>query len=300
MNKLRNIIKNLCLGLLMVCTVGGFAQIDNMRRAQDLYGEKKSEAARLAIDSAVVHPETKADPYAWTLRAFIYYDLYKKTDRYRLESPLRDSVVNSVKKSLSFNPEPENLKNNKSVLMNVAFGYFNIAKRLLQDSVNDTRSQIAYNKSKELGKICRPDTNFTNADIEWYNSVGSLFADLYNKDNANAKAQEVAKVALLKVIELQPDNWRANYNLGIMYYNHAVNLTKSLDYSDDFSKIDAVQESIIKLAKQSEQLIDKVHKKDPNNVKTIEALYYIYRMLNDNAKHEFFRKKAAEKGIKVD
>ncbi|MGZ4090998.1 MAG: hypothetical protein ACXVNO_09795, partial [Bacteroidia bacterium] len=75
---------------------------------------------------------------------------------------------------------------------------------------------------------------------------------------------------------------------------------KSLDYGADLSQIDAIQENIVKLAKQSEQFILKVYKKDNKNPKAVQALYYIYRMLNDAPKQEEFSKKAKELNIKLD
>jgi hypothetical protein len=246
------------------------------------------------------HPETKSDPMVWTMRAYIYFEIYKRSDKFKLNSPLRDTIISSVKQSNALKPDAEYLANNKKLNLVMAAGLYNLSAKLLQDSISSERSLKAYTKSKEIAKSVRPDSNFTTADIEYYNTVGSIFSDVFNRDNNDLKAQDKAKVGLLKVLELQPDNGRANYNLGIMYYNQAVNLGKSLDYGADISQIDVIQESIIKLAKQSEQLIDKVYKKEPKNLKAIEALYFIYRMLNDNAKTEEFKKKCTENGIKLD
>ena len=131
-------------------------------------------------------------------------------------------------------------------------------------------------------------------------AVGSLYSDIFNKDNKNTNAQEVAKLALLKVLDMQPENPSANINLGIMYYNQAVNLGKGLDYGADFNQIDVVQENIVKLAKQAEQFIIKVYKLDNKNVKAVEALHSIYKMLNEKAKEEEFKKKCKELNIKLD
>jgi hypothetical protein len=301
MSKLRNIFKNLFLSLLLVWTVSGFAQIDRLNRAQELLQvQKKPDLARPAIDSVVLHPETRKDFTAWTTRAFIYHEIYKRTDKTKLYSPLRDTIISSLKVSYSLKPDAEYKKNNDNLMNVLAVTYFNIAKKLLQDSLNDKKSVVAYNKSRELSKIVKPDTNFTARDVEYYNFAGSIFADLFNKDNNNLKAQDAAKLAILKVLEIQPDNSSANMNLGIMYYNQAVNLSRSLDYGADISQIDAIQESMIKLAKQSEQLIDKVYKQNNKNAKAVEALYFIYRMLNENAKTEQFKEKCKELKITLD
>ncbi len=301
MSKLRNISKNLFLSLFMAWTVSGFAQIDRFNRAQDLYQvQKKPDLARIAIDSVVLHPETKKDFAAWTTRAYIYHEIYKRTDKNKLNSSLRDTIISSLKISNSLNPDPEYKTNNNKLTTVMAITYYNIAKRLLQDSLNEKRSQSAYLRSKELSKIVKPDSNFTYGDVEYYNFMGSIFADIFNKDNNNVKAGDAAKVGLLKVLEIQPENSSANMNLGIMYYNQAVNLSRSLDYGADISQIDIIQESMIKLAKQSEQLVFKVYKQNNKNVKAVEALYFIYRMLNENVKTDQFKEKCKELKITLD
>lgn len=300
MNELRNIFKNLLPAVLMVWCMTGFAQIDRLNRASLLLNEKKLDAARVAIDSVIQHPDTKKDPVSWTTRAYIYYELYKRSEKNRYVSPFRDTSVASLRTSYALKPGAEFIANNNRLMQVYSSHYYSIARTQLQDSLNDVKSQFAYNKSKELAKIVKPDTNFANADVEYYNTVGGYFSDAFNSDNSNTKAGEIAKISLLKVIELQPGNTRAHYNLGIMYYNQAVNLGKSLDYGADISQIDVIQESIIKLAKQAQQQIDIVYKNDPNNKKAIEALYFINRMLNDQAKTEKFKKECIDKGIKLD
>lgn len=284
----------------MLLAVNGFAQNDKLNRAQQLLQEKNVDQARLAIDSVVAHPETKVDFVSWTTRAYIYFEIYKRTDKQKLNSALRDTVISSLKRSNTLKPDETFATNNKKLLSNLAAGYFNLSKALLMDSVNYKRSLIAYNRFKENFIIAEPGTNFTARDIEYYLAVGSVYSDIFNKNNKNTEAQETAKVALLKVLDMQPDNPSANINLGIMYYNQAVNLGKELDYGASFNQIDVVQENIIKLAKQAEQFIIKVYKVDNKNVKAVEALHSIYKMLNEKAKEEDFKKKCKELNIKLD
>lgn len=300
MSKWRNILKTFSLSILLLCVVSGFAQNDKLNRAQQLLQSKNADLAVLAIDSVIVHPETKGDFVAWTTRAYIYFEIYKRSDKLKLNSSLRDTILSSLKISGTLKPDETFATNNKKLLSNIAAGYFNLSKLLLMDSVNYTRSLVAYNRFKENFVLAEPGTNFTARDIEYYLAVGSLYSDIFNKDNKNTSAQDIAKVALLKVLDIQPENPSANINLGIMYYNQAVNLGKGLDYGADFSQIDVVQENIIKLAKQAEQFIIKVYKVDNKNVKAVEALHSIYKMLNDKAKEEEFKKKCKELNIKID
>lgn len=298
MHKAQHIAKHFMTSLLLLVSVALFSQEDKLNRAEQLYRNKNTEQARRAIDSVIVHPQTKNDFTAWTVRAYIYYDTYKTTERLKLNSSLRDTLVRSIKVSNRLQPDSSYILQNNRLLTTIAAHYKNLSKTLLEDSLNDVRSTMAYNKYKELTSMVNPSTDFTSKDIEFYLAVGSQYAALFIKDNNDSKSQNIAKVALMKVLELQPDNQLANLDMGLMHFNQAVNLSKSLDYGADFSQIDIVQDNMVKLAKQAEQFIVLVYKKDNNDPKALEALHYIYRMLNETAKSDDFKKKAEAQGVK--
>ncbi len=300
MINLRNIFKSLALSLVMLCFVTGNAQIDSLNKAQQLLQTKNIEQAKTLIESVILHRDTKGDFIAWTTRAYIYFDIYKRTDKLKLNSPLRDTIISSIKTSISLNPDETFKSNNTKLLTNLSAGYFNMARVLLMDSLNYKRSVIAYNKYKETSLLIDPKTIFKAKDIEFYLAAGSLYSDIFNKDNNNSEAQETAKITLLKVLDFQPDNISANVNLGIMYYNQAVNLGKTLDFGADFSQIDLVQDNIIKLAKQSEYFVARVYNLDNKNLKAVEALHSIYKMLNEKTKEDEFKVKCKELNIKLD
>jgi hypothetical protein len=296
MGNWRHIIKNTLPGLLMLVGAGMYGQEDRLDRAGQLYRAREYSRAAKVIDSAVVDPQTSSDFVTWTTRAFIYYYIYLPTDKAKLNSPLRDTVLISIRKSITLNPDSDYVANNKRLLLNLAAHYFNISKNLLQDSLNYDRSLVAYTRYKELLHLNDASANVNAKDVEYFMAVGSVFSDIFNKDNKNKTAENIAKVALLKVLELQPDNPSANMNLGLLYYNQAANLSRDIDYLIDLEQLDVVQDNMVKLAKQGEQFILKVWMNDNKNKKAAAALYYIYRILNENAKSEDFKKKAIELG----
>lgn len=300
MSKWRDKIKNLLLGIIMLMNVGVFAQMDRLSRAESLYQAKDADRAMLAIDSVVVNPETKSNYQAWSLRAFIYFEKYKRTDKQKLNSKLRDTVVSSVKKSMKLKPDENYIANNKKLITTIASGYYNLAKAFLQDSADDVKSLKAYNKYKEVYVLGDPTANLMAKDIEYFLAVGSIYSDLFINDNKNLNAQKIAKTALLKVLELQPENPAGNLNLGLMYFNQAINLVKEVDYDTPIDKAEIIQENAVKLAKQAELYIIKVYKNEPNNKKAVEALYYIYRLLYDTKKSDEFKQKCVELGINLD
>ncbi len=299
MNDLCKHIKQLILISLMLTGVFGSAQINKVYRAQSLLTEKKVEAAKLCIDSAITDAEVKKMPEAFTIRAFIYFEIYKQTDKLKLNSALRDTILNSVRISNSLNPDADYKSNNNRVLGSIAGNYYNISKILLQDSVNYETSLIAFNKFKELMSLSDPNFNVIEKDKEYYLAVGSIYSQIYNNNNKDTKANEIAKVALLKVLEIQPDDPSANMNLGLMYLNTSANMVQNMDDVVDFKELDVVIDNYIKLAKQAEQFILKVYEKNNKNPKSVEALYYVYRILSDNPKIAEFRNKCKEMNIQI-
>lgn len=300
MSMSRNIFRFLLMSILMLSGMGLLAQVDKLDRARQLLQAKDADNAILAIDSVVVHPDTKNDYVAWTTRAFIYFEKYKRSERLKLYSPLRDTVVSSIKRSMKLKPDEDYTTNNRKLITTIASGYYNLAKTLLQDSLDDVRSLRAYNKFRETYVLGEPGANMVAKDIEYYLAVGSIFSDIFINDNSNEKAKNTAKVALLKVLELQPDNAAAKINMGLMHYNQAVNITKSIPPDVEIYELEIIQENIVKLAKQAEQYILPVYKADPKNAKAVHALYYIYRLLLEPKKMDEFKVKCKELGINLD
>lgn len=186
----------LLLLILSVVENGMYAQQWRYDRAYNLYRQKLTEDAVAAIDSVIVHPETKNSALSWTTRAYLYFDLYKKTDKQKLYSALRDTIISSLKKSYALIPDTDTtdiLQNNRRMTIVLATHYWNIARVFLQDSLNFDKSLIAYNKYKEL--VWFPDTTTTpNAqDGEYFNARASVVIQYYSekwKKNKNVDTNE--------------------------------------------------------------------------------------------------------------
>ncbi len=277
------------------------AQIESLARAQTLLNTKqpdKIDQAVLAIDSVTKHKDTKGDFISWTTRAAIYYEVYKRADRYRLNSPIRDTIISSIHQSERLKPDSISMVYNQKLLVTLAQGYYNMNIRFLQDSGNAEKSLIAYNRYKTMYKGVFPKTDFRAKDIEYYLAVSTVYNDKYAKDSSE-KTIQVSKEAYVKVLEIDPNNRSANLGIGLLNYNEATVLIRKLEYEVELDQIEVVQDNVVKLAKESEQYILKVYNANKSDAKAVEALYYVYRMLMDKVKFEDFKKKCSELGIMV-
>jgi hypothetical protein len=289
--------------LLAGCLLAGMvlsAQEAKLVRAQTLYNEKKPDEARLCIDSVVTHPETMKRFEAFTIRGFVYYELYKRNDKSKLESPLRDTIISSVRRSNLLGPDADYKAQNDKMLATLAAQYHTIGKNYLFNESNYELSQKAYNKYRETTLLIDGKYDFKDRDLEYYLAAGSHFSDKFNQDKSNTKAFEIAKVCLMKALEINPPDTSANMNMGVMYLNQATNLIEQLDAGTvSLNDLDIIQENAVKLAKQAEQFFLKVYNQNNRNKKAVLALYYVYRVLLDEAKMKLFEQKCKELKIEV-
>lgn len=258
---------------------------------------KDVNCAKNAVDSAFMSAEVRKDAQAWYYRAFVYYELAKK-EKNNLYSAYRDTSLNSIRISNSLKPEPPVKDATNQILKKHSETYYNMSIKILYDSVDCDRSAMAYKKYKELYMQLDSTFDFKAKDIEYYNGVGAHFSELFGANTAKTEYGECGKLALMKVIDLDPKNVSATFNLGIIYYNQGVNLINSMDLDTPLDKLEVIQDNSTKLFKQSLPFMNKVYQLDPKNQKALEGLRQIYQALNDTEKSLEFNKKLedAKKG----
>jgi tetratricopeptide (TPR) repeat protein len=285
---------SICFLCLIVCH-NQYAQTDLLFDAQKLCNEKKFEQAIPLIEKVITNPETKNDPASWHIRSYAYIQTYKLAGPANTAKiNLLDTAMSSALISIKLDSANGYSENNKAFIKNGALYYYKISTVLLQDSLNNVKSEKYYNNYKKYTTIINPTFDFKQKDIEYYNATGGFFADLYMKHNFNQKYGDIAKFALLKVLDIDNKNISANINLGVLYYNQGATLMQMMDYDVDLAQLDVIQENAKKLFKQSLPFMIKVYELDPKAERALESLQGIYSALLDDAKaNEFKQKKEA-------
>lgn len=263
--------------------------------AQKLCNEKKFDQAMPLIEKVIVHPETKNDPTSWHIRSYVYIQTYKQAGQYNSSKiNLLDTALSSALISMKLDSTKEFLENNNSFVKFGAGTFYKISTILLQDSLNSPKSEKFYNNYKKYTALINPAFDFKQKDIEYYNATGGFFADMYMKNNFNQKYGDIAKSALLKVLDLDSKNISANINLGVLYYNQGATLMRMMDYDVDLAQLDVIQENAKKLFKQSLPFMIKVYELDPKAERALESLQGIYSALLDDEKANEFKQKKEE------
>lgn len=277
--------------LLLLAARPAYAQYKNLEKALDYYKEKKLDSARIFIDSAAVHSQTKSSYEVWMVRAFIYKDLYKAKEAHNTSSPLREIAVESMRRSLALdtankNPQREGVL--KSLKYQASMYHNDVIKNL--DTINYKQALINADKYVEIMKFIEPPFNEKSYYYEVYLTLGSMFEREYEKADSK-NCFDLAKVYLFKAYEINKNTFSVNKNIGFLYYNQAVTIIRKMDYDIPLDQLPVYQDQSVKLALQALSYCLKAHELDPKDKAVLEALAGIYYLLNENEKHNEYKKK---------
>jgi tetratricopeptide (TPR) repeat protein len=279
---------------LIACSFA-FAQVDFATKAMLKLQEGDLATAKQMIDQASSDAKLGSDAKTWHYKAFIYKDFYKSvaTQNFSEGITVRDNILEFVKKSNSLDTKTEYVNENNKLLDYISKTYFNDAKLTAKDARFDLSTSL-FNKYKTIRQMLGHNEVDAN-EINYYLYVGSLYNSIALSDTSYKREySEKAKNTYLKVIDTDPNNINANYNLAILYYNQAVDMIKELDFETDLIMLSQIQDESVLIFKKSLPYMERAHQLDPKNISTLKGLEGIYFSLNEKEKTEEIRKKIAE------
>jgi hypothetical protein len=115
-------------------------------------------------------------------------------------------------------------------------------------------------------------------------NLSFIFAEgtLYDKTGD----QDKALAAYNRCIEIDPNYFNAYYNVGVMYYNQAVELYKVADTIKTAKEYGEAKDAGDVVLAKSLPYMEKAHEIDPNEPSTLETLKTLYYRLQMNEKYE--------------
>ncbi len=284
---LTTICRHICIiALLMHWTDFAFCQRDKLTKALRYYQAGNLDTARMYIDSASANPETAADANTWYYRGYIYKDLYNQREKINKQSTLRMEAVNSFLKQMELDTEGKLRENVHKNINYVANTIYNDAAT--STNINEYPIAIAnFNKYKEIMRKVDSTKTFNDLEIQLHSALGSIYMQIYEADREkNKEFFDKSRNSFLFVLELDSNNYTANYNMGILYYNEAVNIIKGLDYDLDLITLELIQEETVELFKKALPYMLKARELNPKRKETLIGLSGIYFSLNELEKSE--------------
>ncbi len=291
-----NLKRTICFTLLLLfATIVGKAQQSKFNAAYTFLQQGNLDSAKVNIDAAIIHPETAGDGKTWYVRGFIYKSIYNKNEKGNKQSPSRLTALNSFKKSIQLDTTQENVQENVKNIKYLCTTLYNDAGASL-DSIDYKIAIANFDIFKEYYLLVDPTpANIQQKDIDFTLAIASLYTKVFESDRkGKIEFLKLAKDAYNKILSIDPNNIAANYNMGILYYNQAVNLINQSDYDLDIVALNDIQDNSINLFKESLPFMEKAYELDPKRRETLLGLSGIYFSLNEFEKSNMYKQKLEE------
>jgi hypothetical protein len=278
------------IALLLFCTN---TVIGQNKLANAIYSLKNNELdkAKELIDAAADDSLFNNKAATWYYRGFIYKELYKRDESSNRESEVREKSIEFFQKAMQMEQQGPFSEACKNGIKFLASTFYNESGQSFNPA-DYQQAAILYDKYKNLISSVDSSVNFSEKDIQFNLALGSTYNRMANLDSANAKTFiDKAIQAYQKVLKEDSNNFSANYNLGIIYYNEGVEIVKQMDYGLDLLELTMMQDKLFEIFRMSLPYMKKAYDLNPRRRETLIGLEGIYFSMNDVEKSELFKKK---------
>ncbi len=289
----------LLISLSLFFVVGVSAQKGKVLDARNSLASNNLKKAKAQIDEAGQDAQFKNDPQFYFWKGYIYKELYKAYDKGKdPQSQLREKSFQSYIKLMEYRSvmSQDTLNSALKALNYLSSQYWNDAV-LNADTTNYEIAIENYEKFKEGSMMVDPSNDLSDKDIKFSMKIATVYVSLYEV-RGNTPAGDVyfekAKDEYRKIINIDNKHRQANYNLGIHFYNRAVNIIKDLDVATSLEDLAEKEDVCVELFLQALPYMTTAYEIEPSKRETLIGLTGIYWSLNDIDKYHFYQEKLNE------
>ena len=281
--------------LLTLIVSNAFSQIERVEKAYQYLKEEQPEKAKTEIEEAIKHTSTKEDPQTWYVRGFVYKAIFNKYDdeNSMLASESRIEAIRSFEISMKLDTANEFYIENKANLDYLSTSYYNDAIKALNNDDPQSAKEFFDLYTSTIKAYVEPE-EIEQKGVRFYLALATVYSSLYKNEPDSIKRNAFLRNALDnydKVLQIDSNNISANYNMGIHYYNQAVDIIFAMGYATDLITVYEIQDECVILFKKALPYMLKAHKLEPENESTLIGLLGIYFSLNEKEKYQEIRKK---------
>ncbi|TAL61232.1 MAG: hypothetical protein EPN85_05480 [Bacteroidetes bacterium] len=306
---------------LTICVNVVFAQRDSVAKAivlaqdQNIAAEVRVKKALEIIDNSITHAQSVKDPFAWYVRGYIYKEWYKTFEPQNKKSKTRLEAMVFLKKALELDTshgksfsvtsnfhysgqiatvtldfDPKTIR---QILKYLGATFYNDAGSLL-DPDNYPAAIENYEKFKECMLIAEPNYNLKAREIEFKNALATVYEKIFRSDiKMQSQFFGMTENLYRQVLALDTNNWGANYNLAMLYYNYGVDLINNMNVTDDIVVVDNITDESTALFKKALPFALKANALKPDRREVLVCLMGIYFSLYEWDKSDEYKAKIA-------
>ena len=285
---MKTIVKILVVLVAVSAQKIAISQTGYTQEAYKCYQAKDFECARTWIDSAIASQE-RTNSQTWQLRGVIYRNI---GGAQAMEN--RNTAIESFVQARNLDVDNVDQDKITKYLKNTIIRYYNDAVTLLEanELVDSEKSYELYKKNQT--EYVNENEDFKALDMEFYNALGGQYMNSMKilpkgpqKEATKTKGINLYK----KVLALDPNNFQANFNIGLVYYNEGVDITYEMRGRTDLP-IEEMLEGLDKSEKQFSSalpFLKKAVELKPDDESAVEGLTGTYYGLNDDANYNHYR-----------
>ena len=242
-------------------------------------GELKE--AQVLIDSALTSELYAAENVTWYLKGFVYKDLFIESQNEPLAEDLRKTSLAAFRQLIKMDTSGQYKEEVIQNLKFLATTYYNDAMRLLKQLDFRGANTFYSNFIAIYSPINDGSFSLLDSELKFHLAVGSGYVQKQKSDSLNDYSQ-LAIAAFEHVLQLDSMNKDANYNIGVIYYNEAVNRILQLDYDDiDILAFGKFEDETIALFKKSLPYMRRAYQTDDQDKNILEGLAGIHFSLRE-------------------
>lgn len=258
-------------------------------RSWDFILRGEVDSARSEIDLQMKEPGSNVDPECWFLNGFVYKEMYKKYENTNVQSPYRLTAFRAFQTSYSLDTVSARRQSTRDNVKYLASRFYNDAVSTL-DTTNHSTSLNCYLEYRQAALLGDPKIDIVKKDVEFYLALAATYNAKYVMDKKkNGAYFDSTRNTYSRVLTWDPNNYTANYNLGLLYWNKGVDLMYDIDYDDSLDFVFDVQDHSVDLFKQSLPFAEKAYEMEPKREETLIVLSGIYYSLNEFEKSKKYQ-----------
>lgn len=248
------------------------------------YKEGRTEAAKEHIEYALSQEKLAKSPKVWNFKGHVYKQLFKESASTEHTSSYRDEAVKAFQKSIELSTKGKFSEDSRKALEYLSATYFNDAiKRASSVKYNlDDDPVVYFQRFKEIKLWLNPDEDITREELQFLKMLAQGFEKIHSTDESEGigymnKAVEYYEQALV----IDSLDYKANFNLAIIYYNEGAELIGKINYNTGFSELIQIQKDCVVYFTRALPFMQKAESIKPNRVETLKGLMFINRALNN-------------------
>lgn len=256
------------------------------------YQENDFLKAKAYSDSTLSEcPDLFDNSYVWHVRGYIMYQVFLKVDNRSTESSAREESLEAFYRSITLDSlKEEQVAESKRAINQIAKTYWNDAAKALEDTNSFDKAIDYYSKFKKTKQIYSSNQDFSKYNIAFYQALGNQYRAKYNNNKKLYKEYiDLSINTYKKVLEIDSLEYSANYNLGVIYHNLAVDIIlNEIELVEDLDLFLMFEEKTIEYFNYALPYLKNAYLVQPQNKQVIQGLAAVYLSLHDDEKHHLY------------